>query len=449
MRIVRPLAAAVCALLVGTGCEGAGHATPDAPSRDGGVSFGLELAALQAASAVTITAASATLTRAGHSDIMKPLAVANGLASGQVDGLEAGYWHVTVDVSGGTSTIFKGAADVNVVAGTTVQCTILFDPVVTPTTSGSVAITVGINPMPGFTVLNQAVGQILFDRAGSTFYVPEGASTTIAVYDADTLVRERDLAAPAPPSVAALSRDGAGIYLGYPSGRVYRVDVASGATSLVGDALMQLNGMTSLDGGLFVVTGPGSYGYTTLKVMDAATGQIRSTRSTFYSLTDLLYNPAAKTVYAHHQGVSPTDIHYVKFDPAGVMTSDGDSIYHGDYSFGSPLRVINGGARIATSSGAMFTSAELVASDLRYCGSLGISYLDLIADEARGKLYVLNGGTLPKLLVIDQTTYFTERTVDLAGTPSRVFDTGTSIVVFATKDGRTYARTFSKAALGL
>jgi hypothetical protein len=413
------------------------------------VSLGLDLGVLQAASAVTITAATARLSRAGYADIVKPLTVTNGLASGQVDGLAPGYWHVAVDVFGGASTLFTGATDVNVVAGTTVQCTLLFDPVVTSPTSGSVVITVGLNPMPGFTVLHQAVGQILLDRAGSTFYLPDGASTTIAVYDADTLVRERDLAAPAPPSATTLSRDASGIYLAYASGRVHRVDVATGATSLVGDALMQVSGMTALDGGYLMVAGPASYGDTTLKVMDVATGQIRSTRAPWYSLTELVYNPVAKTVYAHHQGVSPTDIHYVKLDPAGVMTSDGDSIYHGDYAFGTPLRLINGGARIATSSGSMFTSAELVASDLRYCGSLGTGYVDLTADDVRGKLYLLNGGALPKLLVIDQTTYFTELTVDLPGTPSRVFDTASSIVVFATKDGRTYARAYSKAALGL
>jgi hypothetical protein len=51
--------------------------------------------------------------------------------------------------------------------------------------------------------------------------------------------------------------------------------------------------------------------------------------------------------------------------------------------------------------------------------------------------------------VIDQETYFVDLTVDLPGTPVRVFDTASSVVVFSTKDARTYAKSFAKADLGL
>jgi hypothetical protein len=62
---------------------------------------------------------------------------------------------------------------------------------------------------------------------------------------------------------------------------------------------------------------------------------------------------------------------------------------------------------------------------------------------------VLNASGLRKLLVIDQETYFVDLTVDLPGTPVRVFDTASSVVVFSTKDARTYAKSFAKADLGL
>lgn len=453
MSVGKRAAALVFALLAGSGCgggDGNGFVGPGSGGRQGGITFGFDVGALQAAAAVTITGATATLSRSGHADVVKPLAVAGGVASGQVDGLEPGYWRVSVEVLGGSTPIYTGATDVNVVAGVTVQCQILFDPVVTPATTGSVAITVGLNPMPGYTAIAQAVGQVLVDGPGATFYVVDGAASLVGVYDANTLVRRKDLAMPAPPTFAALNAARTGIYLGYASGRIHLLDVATGTATLVGDALMQISGMVPLDGKFLMVSGPTSYYDTTLKVMDVATGQIVSTRTPYYSLTELLYNPLAKTVYAHHQGVSPTDIHYVKLDPTtGAMTSDGDSVYHGDYSFGTPLRLIDGGARLATSSGAMFTSAELVANDLRYTGSLGTRYVDLAADASLHKLYLLVGGTVPKLLVLDQGTYFTERTVDLSGTPARVFETASSIVVFATLDGKTFAKVFSKSALGL
>jgi hypothetical protein len=451
MRIATGAPALLCALLFGVGCTGSDDVQSLLTHRGGSVAFALDFAPLQAVSPYAITAATATLSRTGQTSVVKTLAVANGVAAGQVDGLAPGYWHVSVDVYDGATRIYTGATDVNVVAGVTVQCQILFDPVETPPTTGSVAITVGLNPMPGYTVLNQTASQILFDRASATLYIPDGVSTTIGVYDANTLTRTKDLAAPAPPAFAALNRTGTGIYLGYASGRIHLVDVSTGATTLVGDALMQIGGMVALDGNFLMVSSSGAYySDTSLKVMDVTTGQIVSTRAPWYSLGELLYNPNAKTVYAHHQGVSPTDIHYVKVDTStGAMTADGDSIYHGDYSFGPPLRRINGGTRLATSSGAMFTSAELVANDLRYSGSLGTTYADLSADDTLGKLYLLSGTALPKLLVIDQGTYFVERTVDLAGTPTRVFDTASSVIVFATKDGKTFVKAFPKAALGL
>jgi hypothetical protein len=167
-------------------------------------------------------------------------------------------------------------------------------------------------------------------------------------------------------------------------------------------------------------------------------------------LTDLVYNPLAKTVYSHHQGVSPTDIHYIKVDEAtGAILSEGDSIYHGDYDLGIPIRIINNGTRLATSSGNIFTSAELAADDLRYSGSLGYSYIDLSADDTLGKLFVLNNSGIQKLLIMDQQTYFIELTVELAGTPVRVFNTPNSIIVFSTKDAKYYAKAFAKADLGL
>lgn len=64
------------------------------------------------------------------------------------------------------------------------------------------------------------------------------------------------------------------------------------------------------------------------------------------------------------------------------------------------------------------------------------------------ELYLLYGGALPKLLVIDQGSYSTERTVDLTGTPWRVFETATSVVLFAKRDGKTFAKATSKPRSG-
>jgi hypothetical protein len=452
MRLERILPALACSALALTACTGSSNDPsgfwPPGRGPGGSLEFQLDTAPLAAASTPTISAVAVTVSRSGHATVERDLAVANGVATGRVDGLAPGYWHVEVQVYDAATQIFTGSTDVNVIAGVTVQCQILFDPVVDPPTTGSVTFTVGMNPMPGYTAINQTVAEILFDRPSRKLYVRDGTTGLIGVYDADTLVRIEDLAVPGAPSAAALNAAGTTIYLGYASGHVRALDVATGEHELVTDVLMQVQGLVPLDPPFLMVMGSGSY-YAPVKVVDVATGQVVSTRSPFYSLTEGVYNATAKTVYAHHQGVSPTDIHYFKLDGTGAMLSDGDSVYHGDYYFGRPLRLLKEGARLATSSGGMFTSAELVANDLRYAGSLGFTYVDLAADDELGKVYLLNSAGLTKLVVIDQETWFVDLTVDLAGSPARVFETPTSIVVFATKDARTYARSFSKAALGL
>lgn len=450
MRLERFVPVLCAAALLSSACGGDAHpeAAPQ-PQPKGAVSFDVNFAALTTATTPTITAATATLTREGHDPITKPLTVANGIATGVVDGLAPGYWHVEVEAYDGESLIYTGATDANVIAGITVQCYLLFDPVVVAPSTGSLAITVGLNPMPGYSAINQTASEILFDGANRKLYVLDAPAQLFGVYDANTLVRTKDLPLPGAPLSAALNAAGTGIYLGYPSGHVRLLDVASGEVTLVADVLMQVQRMVPLAAPFLLTGGPGSYD-AALKVVNVTTGQIVSTRTNiWYSLTELLYNPAAKTVYSHHQGVSPTDIQYIKVDGAGAFVSNGDSVYHGDYAMGRPLRLIAKGTRLATSSGNMFSSAELVANDLRYAGNLGHAYVDLSADDDLGKLFVLNATGIKKLLVIDQATYFVEVTVELPGTPVRVFDTAERVIVFSTKDARTYAKTFAKAELGL
>jgi hypothetical protein len=447
MRHPRFIASLLCCA-VSTACLDASE--PYGELRAGGERGALELTMdLVSLQAVSITSVAVSVSRTGHATVQRTLTVANGVATGVVSALAPGYWHVAVEVYDGASRIYTGAADVNVIAGVTVQCQILFDPVVTPPDTGSISITVGMNPMPGWTALDQTVTEVLLDGANRKLYVHDGAANVIGVYDADTLVRVKDLVLPGAPTAVALNAAGTGIFLGYASGHVRLLDVATGGNTLVADVLMSVARLAALDAPFLMVVGAGSYSSASLKVIDAGTGQVVSTRAPWYSLAEPVYNPAAKTVYAHHLGVSPTDIHYIKVDAAGAMTADGDSIYHGDYGFGRPLRVIKNGARLATSSGAMFTSAELVANDLRFAGSLGYAYVDLSADDGAGKLYLLNSSGIPKLVVIDDETYFVELTVDLSGNPVRVLHTESSIVVLSTKDARTYAKVFAKADLGL
>lgn len=441
------------------GGGGGGTGTDTAAENSGGISLQFDFNSITGHTASTnietsldsptITAVAVTLSRTGYTTIFRNLTVAGNTATGQIDGLEPGYWHVKVDVYENTTLIYTGSVDVNVIAGIIVQCNVLFNPVIVSPTTGSISIRVGLNPMPGYSAIDQTVSDILFDRTNGKIYILDGPAKGIGVYEADTMTRTKDLSLASAPLSIALNSAKTGIYLGYPSGQIYVLDIATGQSSLVADVLMEVRKMEPLNGQFLMAKGPDTWN-NELKMVNIANGQVVSSKSIFYNLTDLIYNPLAKTVYSHHTGVSPTDIHYLKVDDStGAILSEGDSIYHGDYNLGVPLRLINNGTRIATSSGNMFTSATLTTDDLRYGGSLGYSYVDLSTDDPLNKIYLINSGSIKKLLIIDQANYFVDMTVELAGVPMRVFNTADSIIVFATLDSKYYAKVFAKADLGL
>jgi hypothetical protein len=460
-----PLFALAASLLLFAACGGGSGNSPSSvpPAQpSGAMSFRIDLSTLVSAAPASargaspaadpsITAVDISLTRDGYDPIVRALAVENGIASGRVDNLAVGYWHVQADAYDNGALIYTGSTDAEVAAGLTVQCTILFDPAPPQAgLTGSISITVGMNPVPGYTVFNQAVNEILLDRAAGKFYIYDASALKIGVYHADNLVRIRDLVLPDAPLSVALDTAGTGIFHGYPSGRVYRRDLETGEDRLVGDVLMQAQQMLALTSRFLLVGGPGSYGGTAFKVVSIDNGQVTGSRSPFYAMAFLAYSAPARTIYAHHTNVSPTDIHYTKFDEAtGALTADGDSPYHGDYALGYPLRLINGGTRVVAGSGAMFSCSQIVSTDLLYSGSLPYGFVDLAADDALGKLYLLNNAGIRKLVILDDTNYFTERTVDLPGTPVRVFDTANSVVVLSALDGRIYGKPYRKSSLGL
>jgi len=154
--------------------------------------------------------------------------------------------------------------------------------------------------------------------------------------------------------------------------------------------------------------------------------------------------------YALDSGLSPADMHHLAINAtSGAITSISDSRYHGDYSFGGPIRVINNGTRIATGSGNMFISSAMTSDDITYAGNLGHTFTDLVSDDTLGNLYMLNSDNIKKLLVMKQASFFTTLSIDLVASPKMVFSTPNSIVVFVKSDSDYYAKVFSKQTLGL
>ena len=308
----------------------------------------------------------------------------------------------------------------------------------------------GLNPLPGYKLVNQTVSAILMDPVGGKLYILDATTGLIGVYDADTLIRLRDIDLDNVPLSMAFNGDRSGILLGYSTGRVYLLDLATDTAVLKGDVLIQAKHMAAF-GDTYVLVADGAYSTNLVKSLNLANGQIVDTHSNIYdSPSALEWNEADFTVYYHDYGTSPADLFRVRLnDATGEIVSIADSIYHGTYSLGTPIRIINNGTRVITSSGNMFTCSTVDSSDLNYAANIGYSYIDLISDDSAGYLYALNNQTIRKLLITNQSDFFLKSTIDLSGNPKRVFYTTSSILVFVESEGKYYAKVWDKADLGL
>lgn len=427
--------------------------------KHGAILFDIDLEPLEAAYGAlkgdipAITGATVTLFQDEAETIVQDLAVSGGHATGTVDDLAEGYWHVTVDVYSGAAKIFTGEQDVNVIAGLVVNATILFDPVVEEPETGSIAFDVGLNPVPGYRFLDQAANTVLYSPVRDEVYFYDAEQCLIAVHNGETFNRVRDIEMPQAPRALCLAADENTFVLGYASGQVYSLGVDTGEFTLLGDALMDVRMLAATTPDCVLAVGPGSSSGSMFKSFNTATGQILASQSVFCSFQNIAYNSVTNTAYAFTTGVSPADLYRIKLNPdSGAIVEVDDSRYHGDYNFGGPVRLIRGGQRIATSSGNMFSCTALADTDITYAGNIGQTYADMAADDALGYLSLVTPaatGVPAKLVIVRQDNFFVVATVDLPGKPKSVVNTAGNVVVTVEFNGQFFAKAFSKASLGL
>jgi hypothetical protein len=411
-------------------------------SDTGSIHFGFDLSFVAQARTFTprapdITAVMVTVSRSGYDDIVVDLSVSNNVATGQVTDLDPGYWHVVADVYEGATLIYTGASDVNVIAGATSTCVILFDPVEVPEETGTIDIIVGLNPLPGYMPLGIPTSQIL--ATDTNVYVYDSSQAILAEYT-EEMIRTQDFDLPGAPVAMCLSNSEDGAYVGYSNGDIYSLVFATGAYSLVGDVMSDMDEMVAFSDKYVLVQG------SNLITFDVETGQIVDSYNSFYHYANFEPNHSLTTVYTHTIGVSPSDIHHIRLDAVtGEIIEDDDSIYHGDYSLGYPVRVVKNETRLLTANGSMFVCSALDEDDMTYAGNIGFSYYDAVADDAYGEIYLLARTSIPNLLLIDDTTDFVDLSIDLGGSPEHVVRTANSIIVFVDESGDKYARVFAKA----
>lgn len=408
-----------------------------------------KVAAAATAVPAVITSATVTLTRNGYDPINTDLTISDNIATGRIDNLDLGYWHVTVRVFSNETEIYIGESDANVLAGVDVQVKVLFDPSPVVQTTGALTFAVGLNPMPGYKVISQQVGKTLFSETTGKVYILDPTANIIGVYNAQTMNREKDIPIASPPMSIALNYTKDTLLLGYPSGQIYTLNPQTNAMTLLGDMLTEIYCMAAVSDKVLIVVGKGSYD-SVFKTVDMGTGQVLNTKSYWYRFDDIVLNRTNGVAYTTSVNVSPQDLHRIQVDPVtGAFTEIKDSTYHGDYYLGQPLRIIKNGTRVVTAGGTTFSSSSLSSQDLLYNGTINYSYADLAVDDTLGNLYLLTNGLIKKLLVINQTNFFLEKTVELLGDPKTIFQTDNNIIVLTTKDSTYYAKVFAKQDLGI
>jgi len=463
----------VCLLLMiamvleaGCGGGGGGGGSQSTNTTSGSVSMRIDLATLNQnakppaktvfsnTTSATITAVSATLSRAGYADVLKDLTITNNIASSTIAGLAPGYWNVAVKVYSGQAVIYTGSVDVNVIAGAQVSAEILFDPAVSPVgpaTTGSINLTVGFNKYPGYSKIRQFVSTVLQDTVNQKLYIYDSSAGVLAVYNAATMVRENDIQLQAAPQALAVDTAGGSLLLGYSTGKIYRLKISDQSLTLLADSLISISSMVPISSNLLLVANSTNWGPSnTYETINLNNGQIVSSKSYWYPLSGFAFNQTNGMAYALDSGLSPADMHRVAINPVtGTIDTIVDSRYHGDYSFGAPIRVMNSGTRITTGSGNMFISSSSATDDITFAGNLGHTFTDLVSDDTLGNLYMLNSDNIKKLLVIKQDTFFTTMSIDVIAEPKQIFNTPDNIIVFTKPDSDYYVKVFSKKALGL
>lgn len=423
--------------VVATGC-----------GQTGSIDFSMDLSPLLAGKVTaqaSITSVTVTLTRTGYSTVTKTLTVSSNVATGRVDNLAPGIWTLGVLVYDGTTVLFTGERPVDVVAGLVQQVTILVDPGDTPATNGSISISVGLNPLPGYKPLYQLVSSPVMDTAAGRLYLLDTTTNKIGVYTADTMTREKDLTVTQAPSVMVLDWNKTALLLGYPTGKVFSLDIATGVATQLADLAMPIKHLLPFGTKYLLAGGTSStYSYTeNFKVWASDTNTIVDTASGDTASGTIEFNPVNSTAYYSDS----SDLYRIRINAA-----TGDITITSNYSSGgwAPVRVILNGTRLASGSGNMFTCSDLDASDLVSAGSLGSNFIDLVNDDTSGSVYFVSSQSSPyRLCAMKHSDLLVNNFTDLKGTPRYLFQTATGVIVITEDNGKFYARVWNKTDFGL
>lgn len=248
---------------------------------------------------------------------------------------------------------------------------------------------------------------------------------TVERYDMSAQVWLAPIALTGSPSAFTVDADG--MYVAYATGQIARISHSGVQTVLATQSAQHLAVAGNL---LFAVSG------SQVRTLHKNTGAQLDDSSFFYSMIGHSVAPQVSKLFGRSSGVSPSDIIYIQFTAGGMLTTQDDSPYHGDYPGANQTWVLPGGAHVADNAGIVYSTA-----DLTYVGSLGGTLDDLSAEGS--DIVVLRGNTLHR--VSAPPVVLPQGELTLATTPEKIFLHGGNVFLF--NDGVAQLVTVSTVAV--
>jgi len=162
------------------------------------------------------------------------------------------------------------------------------------------------------------------------------------------------------------------LYLGYSSGEIRYINPA--ATPVAESPFITLSaGIYGLgDAGNYIVAQGGQYSYSGGSIISSA-GVVTTNGGYYYGYSRATdWDAAHSRIYYTRDGISPNDLHYEVIDQAtGLISSYGETPYHGSYNIQAPIRVSTNGGYVLLGSGDIYNQ-----DGLTWAGSLGSQVAD-------------------------------------------------------------------------
>jgi hypothetical protein len=174
------------------------------------------------------------------------------------------------------------------------------------------------------------------------------------------------------PNRMAFSKAHRRLYLGYSSGELRYINVDAATVSETAWCTMTAPISTIGEAGNFIVVQRGQYSYDGGTVLSSACTATDSGGYYYGYSRATAWDPTTSRLYYTRDGISPNDLHYDVIDQTtGLISTSGETPYHGSYNIQAPIRVSANGGYVLLGSGDIYGQ-----SGLNWSGSLGAQVTD-------------------------------------------------------------------------